>query len=251
MTRSLSAIGVFLGAILASGVAVTGQGVYPFHSAPPVGLNPGDSFRIAFVTNSRMTAVSGDIEDYNNFAQSEANENALLAGLNTTWRAIGSTGAITARENTETDPANGVGEPIYLVDGQSLVASSNADLWDGLLTTPVFLDQDGRMGPQTFDMEGFDLASPGEILTWTGTNPGGDRDLDLGTAPAPFFAVTYGSGDFADSRWIERHGTDFKDRELPLYVLSQPITAVPEPDGLFGLGAAFLAGSGLWRRRSG
>ena len=249
MTWSLSAIGVFLGASLASVVAVSGQGVFPFDTAPPAGLNPGDSFRIAFVTNSRMTAVSGDIEDYNAFAHSEANENAGLAALNTTWRAIGSTGTIRARENTETDPANGVGEPIYLVDGQTVVASSNADLWDGLLTNPVFLDQNGDMGPVTFDTTGFDLASPGEILTWTGTDSSGDRDLDLGTAPAPFFAVTYGSADFVDSRWIERHGTDFKDRELPIYVLSQPITAVPEPGGLLGVGLLFVAVARRWRHR--
>lgn len=244
MTRSFPAVGLSLGlAVVASSIAVSGQGVFPFDSAPPEGLTPGAGYRIAFITDSRISAVSKDIEEYNSFAQSEALENSVLAGLPVDWRIIGSTGAVDARDNTQTNPeVDGVGEPIFLVDGRTQVASSNPELWDGLLDNPIYLDQNGLRGPQTFDMAGFDLADMGEIITWTGTKPMGTADLDLGTAPAPFFAVTYGSADFVDSRWIERHGTDFKDRELPVFVLSTRMVAVPEPAGLmcFGLGIVIL-----------
>ena len=98
-------------------------------------------------------------------------------------------------------------------------------------------------------MAGFDLADVGEIITWTGTKPRGTVDLDLGMALAPFFAVTYGSANFVDSRWIERHGTDHKDRELPVFVLSTRMIAVPEPTGLWGMGVGMLAWVG-WLRRN-
>lgn len=239
-----------VGALSCGLVSTRAQGVFRFDAVPPVGLSPGDPYRIAFITDSRISAVSQEIGDYNAFARAEAAENPILAGLPVDWRIIGSTGAVDARDNTETNPeVHGVGEPIFLVDGSAQVASSNAELWDGLLDNPIFLDQNGLPGPQTVDMAGFDLADVGEIITWTGTKPRGTVDLDLGTAPAPFFAVTYGSANFVDSRWIERHGTDHKDRELPVFVLSTRMIAVPEPTGLWGMGVGMLAWVG-WLRRN-
>ena len=54
----------------------------------PTGLNPGDQYEIAFVTADTMTATSGDIDDYNTFVSTEANQDATLGSLGATWHAI-------------------------------------------------------------------------------------------------------------------------------------------------------------------
>ena len=71
----------------------------------PPGLNPGDQYRLAFVTSTTRDATSTDIADYNTFVLGVANSSAALAALSTTWKAIGSTATADARDNTDTCPA--------------------------------------------------------------------------------------------------------------------------------------------------
>ena len=228
------------------------QGVFPFHERPPAGLNAGDRYRIVFVTDSVRTATSDDINDYNRFAQREAEESSILSGLNLEWRVIGTTYQINAKDNTGTNPVdNGAGVPIYLVDGSTRVADGNADMWDGALQAGINLTQQGRLPPGFQGSQWVSLGDEGEPLVWTGTNPGGENDLRLGIEPEPFFAVTYGSGEYADSRWIERHGTPAAELELPIYSLSSEMVAVPEPAGLLGFGFGILAMGAMVRRRCG
>ena len=108
----------------------------------PDGLSPGDKYRIVFVTSGTRDATSSNINDYNTHVNTAANAvGAVTAPLNQTdWKAIGSTASINALVNTGT---NSVGVPIYLVDGTSLVASDNADLWDGELLSTIDLDEFG------------------------------------------------------------------------------------------------------------
>jgi len=65
----------------------------------PPGLNIGDQYRLVFVTSGTRNAQSSNIADYNSFVTAQANQNAVLSALNTTWTVIGSTATVDARDN--------------------------------------------------------------------------------------------------------------------------------------------------------
>ena len=65
--------------------------------AIPPGLNPGDQYRLAFVTSTTRDATSGNIAVYNEFVTASATAQAELNALGTTWTAIASTGDVDAR----------------------------------------------------------------------------------------------------------------------------------------------------------
>jgi hypothetical protein len=60
----------------------------------PPGLNPGDHYRLFFVTSTTTTASSTDIADYSAFVTNVANTQAQLAALGIVWMAIGSTATV-------------------------------------------------------------------------------------------------------------------------------------------------------------
>ena len=95
----------------------------------PTGLNPGEQYRLAFVTSTTRDATSSNIADYNAFVTATANAVPELAELGITWKAIGSTSAVDAQDNTHTNVVlDGVGVPIYLLN-DTLFVNDNADLW--------------------------------------------------------------------------------------------------------------------------
>lgn len=197
------------------------------HAAPilPSGLNPGDQYRLAFVTSGTRDAASAEIADYNAFVTSQANSNIVLQSLAATWFAIGSTRTVTASENI-----GGVfNMPIYNLSGLR-IANGSADLWDGSLENPVSYDQDGALRP---------------VGVYTGTNWYGSSDIDyLGQ----FTLVSKGSSQYKDTKWMY---VDFVNKlELhSFYGISAPLTVpggdVPEP-GTMGLLTLGLMGLG-WR----
>ncbi len=63
--------------------------------ATPTGLNPGDQFRIVFVTQGTTAANSSDISTYDTFVTNQANS-ATYNGATITWQAIGSTPSVNA-----------------------------------------------------------------------------------------------------------------------------------------------------------
>jgi hypothetical protein len=71
----------------------------------PTGLNPGDEYRLAFVTSTTRDATSSDITVYNGFVTASANAVTELALLGSTWTAIASTPTADARDNTNTNPS--------------------------------------------------------------------------------------------------------------------------------------------------
>ncbi len=107
----------------------------------PVGLSPGDQYRLGFVTITKRDASSSNIADYNDFVTTAANSEPDLLALGATWTAIGSTSTVDARDNTGTNPTS-TGVPIYLLDGISKIADNNADLWDGSIDNffNIFVD---------------------------------------------------------------------------------------------------------------
>ena len=125
----------------------------------PAGLNPGDQYRLAFVTALWRTATSTYINDYNRFVNSIGNGKPLLAALGTTWIAIASTEAVDARDNTNTNPAVSTGVPIFRLDGV-LIANHNADLWDDALAASLSITESGNALSR---------------FVWTGSRTNGDE----------------------------------------------------------------------------
>ncbi len=87
----------------------------------PLDLVEGDAYRLFFITERRTTAESGDIEYYNALAEEDAAGTPRLIALGVGWKAMVSTSAIDARDNSGTNYLTTNGVPIYLVDGTRLV----------------------------------------------------------------------------------------------------------------------------------
>jgi PEP-CTERM motif len=234
MFRTLLVVSLAL--VLALGVATKARAEF----ITPVGLGPGDQFRVVFLTHTVTDATSGSLSYYDGIVSGEA----ALAGLATyngvpvTWEAIISTANTSAISRL---PADSV--PIYLPDG-TLVTTGGAALWNSGVTNlanPINEDAFGTViGSAAFGPD-----------VWTGTTIYGT------------YAPSGGLGDSAPSYGYVNVGTAWIDNAsgpptnlFPEYgfssVLTVPeTTAVPEP-GTFTLalvGIGGLLGSVLARRR--
>ncbi|CCI32890.1 PEP-CTERM sorting domain-containing protein [Microcystis sp. T1-4] len=240
-----------------SGVALATLGTSAAQAAlvvVPTGLAVGDQYRLVFVTAGTRNATSTNINDYNTFVTNQATggtpgiDTALDTALNgagfdlstITWKAIGSTSAVDARDNTGTHPSS-TGVPIYLIDGNR-VANNNADLWDGSLQHPI-----NRNNLDLVDANG---------VAWTGSDfPGtGYGSLQLGSTE-----VVAGSALASNFSWIlvNFFGASNLAR---MYAMSSVLTVpgnqpapvpVPEPASLLGfitLGSLML-GSAVRKAR--
>lgn len=190
----------------------------------PAGLNPGDEYRLAFITSTTRNASSTNIADYNAFVTGVANTQVDLVSLGTAWSAIASTATVDARDNTNTNPGSGTGVPIYTLDGV-LIAASNADLWDNFLLSPLNIMETGLTTP-------FSVA-------WTGTDAFGvefvnsENSFGLGR-DNPVYGGPNTLGNWSTL------AADIRFSSYPLYGLSGVLTAaVPIP------AAAWLFSSGL------
>ena len=203
---------------------------------------PAEPYRLAFVTLPVYQAVETDIAVYNGWLTTEANNpGSVVASLGLDWFVIGSTADVDARDNTNTNPTlpndaagNGVGVPIYLVDGVTKIADDNADLWDGDIDH--IIDQVATGG-----------ATPGHLWAWSGGDAamsgvagkdgaqGANSGGPLGTAGE----VVQGNGGDVTT-WAWRMWTsDPSTTSLPLYAMSE---IIPEPATmcLLGLGGLLL-----------
>ena len=204
----------------------------------PAGQNPGDSYRLAFVTSIKRGAEETDINAYNTFVNNLANGVTELAALSTTWSAIASTSAIDARDNTNTNPGASAGVPIYLTDGITMIADDNADLWDGDIDNLFNIDENGN--------------TVGVDQVWTGsvTNGTGNSGNELGSNN-PITGATH----FPNAIWITvtAHPNTAQWR---MYAISDTITipgGEPDPEiaapGQVGLLILGIAGVAVVRRR--
>lgn len=198
----------------------------------PDGLNPGDQYRIVFVTEGVRDATSINISDYNQFVSDEANRpGSLVSGLNVDWTAIGSTASVNARTNSGTDPtpSGPTGVPIFRVDGTTKVADDYDDLWDGTVDEPITLDQFGTM-----------VSSMAGKFVFTGTNVDGlsSAGSELGDDNSVLTGFSFPG--VTDFNWS---GSLFLDSSVPrsLYGISGVLTAVPEPSALLLFSAIALA----------
>ena len=136
----------------------------------PAGLQPGDSFRLLFVTSTKRNTEPKDIAYYNEFVERAADKNPNLEPYQ--FRALGSTADVDARDNTNT--AAGEGMPIYWVGGDK-VADDYADFYDGTWDSYVAKDEQGNTVP------------PDGLRVSTGSNNDGTKKMHLG--------VRYAMGD--------------------------------------------------------
>ncbi len=190
----------------------------------PTSLNPGDEYRLAFVTSEKRNGASSNIASYNTFVTGAANTQPALTSLGTTWKAIGSTATVDARDNTGTNPVvDGVGVPIFLLN-DTLLANDNLDLWDGSILVPFAIDEVGSAIPQSF--------------VWTGTSSSGVARGALALGAGVDGDVGIGLTAATSTSWVS--GADlFKFLERPVYALSDVLVVVPEP------GTALLLSLGL------
>ncbi len=172
---------------------------------PPPDLLPGESYRVLYVTSGARDANSPNIADYDAFVAGAANAELDFALLNTTWKAIGSTASVDARDHTGTNPLVVPGVPVYTPRGGRL-AADNADLWDGAVgpTLPRITE----LGTVT-----------GSNRVWTGSNGSGTAAATgVLDASSPRFGDPGGGGTWIDS------GNDTRFSLYPLYGLSGVLT---------------------------
>ena len=189
----------------------------------PPGLNAGDQYRLAFVTDGRRDGTSNDIAVYNTFVTEQANLSAELAALNTTWMAVGSTFAasgqaslVDALVNTNTNPAVDSGYPIYRLDG-TRVADNNADLWDGSIDAPIQVDQYG-------DTLNCSTESNCWVATGTETSGFGEINRQLGNIIGRDGFGPTGLANQTGASWVNDGAYDFRLQDR-FYAISDVLTA--------------------------
>src|ERR1035437_4880568 len=186
----------------------------------PAGLNPGDLFRLVFVTSTTTVATSPDISYYNSFVTNVADAVPELLALNATWTVIGSTSAVSAATNIGASNSG-----IYRLDGLE-VAAGTAALFVPVPTSHAYL-----LNPISINQLGALLI--GGSLVWTGTNPDGTAATgwELGDQASDTMC---GYAGYTSSSWIA-NGLPWdpvRFRVYPLFAISSELTvggAAPEP----------------------
>lgn len=177
----------------------------------PTGLNPGETFQLAFVTDATWDAVYPGISTYNTFVQDQWNGSSLKSLIETylhhpniTFNCIGSTVAIDAIDNAVVG-SGGNFKGVYKLN-QEKIADDYADMWDGSIDSSLNITENGgAVG----------------VEVWTGTDDdgGGYTGKELGS----FFSSQFGSSGFVNTRWVSSAEVDpieFK----PFYALSEILT---------------------------
>jgi len=178
----------------------------------------GDQYRFAFHTSATTAATSADIATYNAWVQGLANASTAYnigADDGVTWKVIGSTSAVDARDNTSTNPTvDGSGHAIFLLDGSTVVANDYADLWDGEIQHIINLTEQG---------------TEWAYWPWTGTKTDGTAATGAGGDGNPLGSTgEVGQGNASVStNWIWRVWTmDPPGNQMPMYALSDPLVIV-------------------------
>ena len=142
--------------------APTAQPVPPNWSLIPTGVKAGDSFRLMFMSSTKRTAQSPDVNSYHRWVQNLAASNNALVTFSGEFRALVSVTDADAMHNTGTTHSSAAaGVPVYWLGGAK-VADDYGDLYDGQWASRVAKTETGADG-------GF-----GHLI-WTGTNPDGTR----------------------------------------------------------------------------
>lgn len=200
----------------------------------PSGLSNGDTFRFLFVTGATTQATSSDIATYNAFVQGDA-AGATYNGVTVTWKAIGSTATVDARDNVG---GFGTSVRVYLPGG-TLVANDLTTNAGGLWSAALFAAPNQLIDGTT---------STGN--TWTGSNPSGvASSLPLGAGAG---SSTWADRSSSNNAWLMINPFA-STNSYGMYGLSAELTvsAVPEidPAGMAGVLALVTGALGIAERR--
>ena len=213
------------------------------------GINPktglawqaGDTYRLGFLTSGTRDATSTNINVYNAFVSDLAANSTAFPDLEKgTWRVIGSTQSVSARVNTGTnDLSAGVGQPLFLMDGSTLLVNDNADLWNGFplrfpaATSPnpnqamyysPYMNENGIEEPTT----GF---GP-NVATGSSTNGSSETSRFLGGSTESPPKITHGNSRANTAgRIIQRFNGDASSK-WKFYALSYPLTIIDLSDSV-------------------
>ena len=262
MNRKIQLFGIVSGLALATlGTAGAAQAAL---MVVPTGLNPGDQYRLVFVTSGTIGGWyspiygSANINDYNNFVTNDATggtagiDTALDVALNSagfnpntiTWKAIGSTQSVAARDNTDTNPTEFAGVPIYLIDGKK-IANNYLDLWDGSIKVPINRTPVDSLFSGLGVWTGSSADGNGAWFNVLGFGPGWWEGCYVGweclplTLGSPFGSMVggmrsdYGDDDWIAQRWVDWSGPNCLAYGPPycdfgVYGMS-PVLTVPTP----------------------
>jgi hypothetical protein len=179
------------------------------------GINPatrkrwkvGDQYRLAFVSSRKTAAESHDLSTYDAFLQ----DLAKSAGIGGTWKVIGSSATVDARDHTSTNPEkSGAGVAVFLLDGRTRVADNSIDLWNGSLDMPINMDEKGNTGLSGTVHTGTDLK-------------GVKRHRPLGGSEELPPRVTNAEISAKDRWWMVKFNAS-ATTELPIFAISDPLT---------------------------
>lgn len=212
----------------------------------PAGLQPGDTYRLAFFTSTVRGPTSSSIDDYNSFVAGVANSVPALKALDTTWKALVSTPDVDALANIGAP----FSEPIYNTLGQ-MVAAGSSGLYCGYdcsLLASIYHERMGDPIPLYWvltgtDPDGHALGPMGNHSLVFGVGYGDAGEIGPGfgwTASALIDASTFDADTF--NQIMTGH----------IYGLSGPVTVpAPEPStvALSVLGAAGLLEAGRRSKR--
>ena len=157
-------------------------------SLTPDGLGAGERFRLLFLSSEPRNAVPTDIADYNAWAQGlVSNGHADIQGYSSTFRIVGSTADVDARENTgTTHTSSDMGVPIHWLNGDK-AADDYAD----------FYDEDWDEEASMRNESGTTVSAPANV--WTGSEHDGTESVAGGgsrplgnTSSSPFAGTTVG-----------------------------------------------------------
>ena len=137
----------------------------------PSDLGPGDSFRLLFIGTTSRNASDSDIDVYNTFVQNlvATNGHADIKAHSATFRMLGSTETVDARDNTGT---TGTGVAIYWLGGAQ-VADDYADFYDG--------DWDEEATGRRENGDSVTIGTSWKI--WTGSAHDGTEAMSTGATP--------------------------------------------------------------------
>jgi PEP-CTERM motif len=257
MKRSTVSFARISRVVFSVGVAVViGALAVPTEAAPvsintPAGLNPGDRFRIAFVTGATTTGSSSDITSYNLFVNTAAG-GATYNGSAVTFYAIGSTATVNAYDNIRSTTMN---DPVYLAGG-ALVAPSITGangLWSGALVNRIATGIDGTVVSPN--------GNGNDVYVYTGSLVDGTASSeplgylfpgDLPFDPPVFETSTGKATGGTDAAWIRDGGGSTATFSRSLYGISETLTVAPVPEPstcAMALAGLACGGYSLFRRR--
>ena len=223
--------------VVAAGFVAAGTATAGPIISTPTGLNPGDHFRIVFVTTDELAATSANIADYNTFVNTEA-QGATYNGSTITWSALASTSTIDAKTNI-----GSYNDKVYMADG-TLVTNSDtaAGLWSGAL--------------QIFTIDE-NLTSQVKGFVWTGTMADGTQVPGYGLGSTSGSAYGTNFNGYSASHWVYYSVGD-PSTTKHLYGISSDLvvpggaSSVPEPSTamLAGLGGLVALVYSLKRKRN-